>query len=564
MQIWEEIATLVVFTLIILARSAAVEAVSVLGIGLYVSSYFLLRSGSDERVATVLFGGTVVSFLLLCVALLRRSHGAAQDALLWAEQQSGVAVLRGVFLLFVASQLALHALQRQSIVDAPIGTLCSALLAGCARHVFVVVCCDTLYSSVNANHSMEHRSEEEADGELEVDRLASEVNSDSSHRVEKKVTVPALKLQVETSEEVDSDGGEHHSSVAWSPSPNQVNLLDNDQDEQMHKEHHELPGVDGLGSPELFRSNSSGNSEQQRSHFANHDNASRRQLLRYVFHEMRAPLNSISMAVDLLTHHSKKGTPKNKFQDLETLQIIEEATLTMERTLKDTMTLQKIDEGLLVAQWKIFSVHSLCDDIKDALKQVLRSNSVTLNYTVDAEVPDQIVGDHFRIRHVVAHVLSNAIKFSRAGGVVALHVGIRDQNAASAVGNRSRTCSSGLAGADISEESCSSDMDRRVSAHTAKEYDLCPSARDSFDNLDEPSPAGFLKSPTATANPADGKCVVISITDNGIGMSSELQESDIFKPFNQLKTEEITGNVHFLFYFNIFSTLLLLSFPLIT
>ena len=549
MQIWEEIATFVVFTLVILAHSAAADAVSVLGLGFFVSSYFLLRSGSDDRVAKVLFGSTIVSFLLLTVVLLRRSHNTAHAAVLWAEQQSGVTVLRGVFLLFAAAQLALHALQRRATLDAPVYTLCSALLVGCVRHVFVVVCCESHPCYTDIEYSTERCNVEDVDNYLEVEDLASEMYSDDDHGVGGGA-VPTLELNVETEEIEDGDDGDHHSNVAWSPSPTQVNLLDDDRNDQLHsKDHHEVPGVDDLGSPELFRSNSSGMSEQHRSDFANHDNASRRQLLRYVFHEMRAPLNSISMAVDLLTHHSKKGTPKNKFQDLEALQIIEEATLTMERTLKDTMTLQKIDEGLLVAQWKIFSVHSLCDDIKDALKQVLRSNSVTLNYTIDAEVPDQIVGDHFRIRHVVAHVLSNAIKFSRAGGVVALHVGIRDQNHALAAGNRSRTCSSGLAGADISKESCSSDIDkaidRRISANTAKEYDLCPSARDSFDGLDEPSSASFLKSPTTTINPADGKCVVISITDNGIGMSSELQESDIFKPFNQLKTEEITGNAHF-------------------
>lgn len=34
--------------------------------------------------------------------------------------------------------------------------------------------------------------------------------------------------------------------------------------------------------------------------------------------------------------------------------MIEEASLTMERTLKDSMTLQRIEEGLLVPQVKIF------------------------------------------------------------------------------------------------------------------------------------------------------------------------------------------------------------------
>lgn len=571
---WEETVTLVVFALIILARSASVGFMPVASVGFFISLYSLLRSADDERVAVVVFGSTLFSFLLLCVVLLRRS--SVEPAALWAEQQSGVGVLRGVFLLFVAAQLALYALQRQEIVDSPIAALCAALLAGCVRHVFIVVCTDSHFDHVDANYNMEQSAieeMEEADQEAEVETTTDEDvlknDSDCSDCSGGKSVAPKIALRGDTTDAGDRyEEHQHHSSSAWSPSPTQVNLLSDhgksDRNRQdASSEEQELPGIDAFGSAEFHRSNSTGISEQQRQ-FVHSDNASRRQLLRYVFHEMRAPLNSISMAVDLLTHHSKKGTPKNKFQDLEALQIIEEAALTMERTLKDTMTLQKIDEGSLVAQCKIFSVHSLCDDIKDALKQVLKSKSVTLNYAVDADVPEQIVGDHFRIRHVVAHVLSNAIKFSRAGGAVEMHVGLRDLStsvppsgypSALAAENRSRACSSSnLAGADLGKDSCSTNSAKHTDgqgAHpqVATEYDLCPSARDSFEGLDDPSPVEFLKSPTEHL--ADGKYVVISITDSGIGMSSELQESDIFKPFNQLKTEEITGSAHFLYILNV-------------
>eukprot|EP01032_Pedospumella_encystans_P027432 gene27432-31006_t len=253
-QIWEEIGTFVVFTLVILARSAAVDAVSVLGLGFFVSSYFMLRSGSDDRVAKVLFGSTLVSFLLISVVLLRRSHNAAHAAVLWAEQQSGVTVLRGVFLLFAAAQLALHALQRRATLDAPVYTLCSALLAGCVRHVFVVVCCESHPCYTDVEHSTERCNVEDADEYLEEE---GEMNSDDGHGVEVGA-VPTLQLNVETEEIEDSDDGDHHSNVAWSPSPTQVNLLDDDRNDLLHsKDHHEVPGVDGLGSPELFRSNSS-------------------------------------------------------------------------------------------------------------------------------------------------------------------------------------------------------------------------------------------------------------------------------------------------------------------
>lgn len=428
----------------------------------------MLRSTTDRKYGSVYLILTVVSGLTSVVSL------TAAKKHTWT-----AAALCAAYALMLGFQHVLYLSQAGQLLQAPVATLCFAMISGCVRFVFTAVCVEqepVIPDSANIEQT--------------------EPTSESDE------TIDSVKCNTNDFSVVATDGLEDANDVG-SNAHREGHSVDHNED---HSVHHSDEHSDDHSATESDIDDDNSpfgeiNPLLARSSSYQEQNTSRRELLRYVFHEMRAPLNSICMAVDLLTHHYKAGTtPKSRVLDLETLQIIEEATLTMERTLKDSMTLQKIEEGLLRPQLKIFSVHDLCDDIQDALSSVLQSTSVSLIYNIETAIPEQIAGDHFRVRHVVAHVLSNAIKFSRTGGVVNMKVFLHTLT---------------------QEEISSLPMDTIDSARTCSTEDTVPHLR-----LDAIIGREF---------------VVFSISDNGVGMSSELQESDIFKPFNQLKTEEVNG-----------------------
>lgn len=76
--------------------------------------------------------------------------------------------------------------------------------------------------------------------------------------------------------------------------------------------------------------------------------------LRYVFHEVRVPLNSISLGVQMLLE-SKSLDNLAK----ETLEIIDDSTRFMSETLNDVLSLQKIEQGMLKLEYKPFSLLNL-------------------------------------------------------------------------------------------------------------------------------------------------------------------------------------------------------------
>lgn len=81
---------------------------------------------------------------------------------------------------------------------------------------------------------------------------------------------------------------------------------------------------------------------------------SRLMFLRYVFHEVRVPLNSVSLGLQLLQESDSVGE-----QDKETISMMREATGFMAETLNDVLSLQKIEEGMLQLEYKPFAPYNL-------------------------------------------------------------------------------------------------------------------------------------------------------------------------------------------------------------
>lgn len=80
---------------------------------------------------------------------------------------------------------------------------------------------------------------------------------------------------------------------------------------------------------------------------------SRLMFLRYVFHEVRVPLNSVALGLQLLdSEHTSE-------QDRETITLMREATAFMAETLNDVLSLQKIEEGMLELEYKPFQPSNL-------------------------------------------------------------------------------------------------------------------------------------------------------------------------------------------------------------
>ena len=69
-------------------------------------------------------------------------------------------------------------------------------------------------------------------------------------------------------------------------------------------------------------------------------NEARRNFLKYIFHELRSPLNSLTIGIEIL-----EKSEDLKEADLESLGLMKDASTFMSDTLNNVLSIQKIEEG---------------------------------------------------------------------------------------------------------------------------------------------------------------------------------------------------------------------------
>ena len=162
-------------------------------------------------------------------------------------------------------------------------------------------------------------------------------------------------------------------------------------------------------------------------------NDARRAFLQYLFHEVRTPLNSLTMGIELL-----KTKDLLDATDQELLDMMTGASDGMSETLNNVLSMQKIEEGKMELIFVPFNLRSSVTKVFSAMSEAAAAKNLRLEKLVAADVPLLMLGDVFRVEHVISNLLSNAINFSPDGGAIQLNVGV----AAAETGSNGGNCKS--------------------------------------------------------------------------------------------------------------------------
>ena len=146
-------------------------------------------------------------------------------------------------------------------------------------------------------------------------------------------------------------------------------------------------------------------------------NQLRRAFLKYIFHEVRTPLNSMVMGLELL----KKSNHLDA-SEIDLLSMMHSSTDFMSETLNNVLSLQKMEEGKVQLEMSSFSITDSIAKVSSCLQGAQVAKNLHLESSVDVSVPDLLSGDRYRVEHVLSNLLSNAIKFSPENGAIRIHV----------------------------------------------------------------------------------------------------------------------------------------------
>ena len=98
----------------------------------------------------------------------------------------------------------------------------------------------------------------------------------------------------------------------------------------------------------------------------------------------------------------------------KTVQSCSESLLNL---LNDILDLSKIEAGKIELESKPFELRRMLREVEDLFIPKIREKNLSLAFMVQSEVPAYISGDSFRLRQALLNLISNAIKFTKSGGV---------------------------------------------------------------------------------------------------------------------------------------------------
>jgi signal transduction histidine kinase/CheY-like chemotaxis protein len=155
-------------------------------------------------------------------------------------------------------------------------------------------------------------------------------------------------------------------------------------------------------------------------------------------HEIRTPLNGIIASADLL-----RRRPDLPPAAAEHIRLISDSGELLLKQLSDILDFSKIEAGQMELETHRFELMSLVTDCTALMATRAEQSGVKLEYAVSPDLPTHLAGDSFRLRQVLLNLVSNAIKFTPAGGRVRLGVG-SDEPTANPVSLRFEVSDTGI------------------------------------------------------------------------------------------------------------------------
>lgn len=130
-----------------------------------------------------------------------------------------------------------------------------------------------------------------------------------------------------------------------------------------------------------------------------------------VTHELRTPVNGISgSARELLGMETDPAK-------IKLLQMVERGCKDMNSLINNILDFSKLEAGKFALEPRSFNFRNMIDYVKSNHNNRILEKGLNFSVSVSPEIPEKIIGDELRIVQILNNLISNAYKFTAAGGI---------------------------------------------------------------------------------------------------------------------------------------------------
>ena len=148
-------------------------------------------------------------------------------------------------------------------------------------------------------------------------------------------------------------------------------------------------------------------------HEAQQATRARDDVLAVVAHDLRNPLNTVTMAVSLML----ETTPPERVQERRQAEIVRRAADRMNRMIQDLLDVKRMESGRLTIDPRPEDPGVLINDTVDMLRPLATGSTIRMETNIEDDLPN-VLADAARIQQVLSNLVGNAVKFTpRAGRI---------------------------------------------------------------------------------------------------------------------------------------------------
>lgn len=151
--------------------------------------------------------------------------------------------------------------------------------------------------------------------------------------------------------------------------------------------------------------------------------SAREEVLAIVSHDLRNPLNAITLGTSLLQMSERLSD-----EEREQLETIDLSAKRMSRLIGDLLDITRLEVGKpLPVEPERVDVESLLRETHELFRAQAAASSISLEYQV-GEGAHAVHADRHRVMQVLSNLIGNSMKFTPAGGLISFRADQRQKN----------------------------------------------------------------------------------------------------------------------------------------